>query len=80
VVPEEKDTRAKKEFQRRLDLHLWLYAWDAYALAGVALGQFEYARAVRHKAVVFEVALHASSGQRNTLLGALYDELARHSG
>ena len=63
---------------RRLDLPFWLFAWDKYSLAGAALGQFKFVRAVLHKSVVFEVAMNAYAEGRTPILGTLYDELARY--
>ena len=46
-------------------------------IAGVALKQFTIAEAMRHKAVVMEVACNAHVHRRSSLLGAHFDEVAR---
>ena len=62
----------------RLPLELWLVAWDRAALAGEMVDhQLTFALAVRHKEVVLDVAFAAAANGRNSLVGVLYDELAR---
>ena len=62
----------------RLPLELWLVAWDRAALAGEMVDhQLTFALAVRHKEVVLDVAFAAAASGRNSLVGVLYDELAR---
>ena len=68
---------AAREVKRRLELHLWMAAWDAYAIAGAVLEQFEYKRAQLHKAIVLEQAMQAEASGQGTLVGVLYDEFAR---
>ena len=68
--------QAQKPAGRRPDIHLWLMAWDAYALAAAALKQFTFYDACLHKRNVMRVALSLSKA-RSPLLGVLYDELAR---
>ena len=66
-----------REVKRRLELQLWLPAWDAYAIAGAILDQFEYKRTHLHKAIVLEQAMQAEAAGQGTLVGVLYDEFAR---
>ena len=72
------DPHAGKGFKRRLELQLWLPAWDAYSLAGAILKQFPYQNAVLHKRVVLKEAMTAAATNRSELVGVLYDEIARH--
>ena len=62
----------------RLPMELWLVAWDRMALAGEMVEhQLTFAQAMRHKEVVLEVAFAAMASGRSSLVGVLYDELAR---
>ena len=56
---------------------MWLTAWDRYALACAMVGQMDFADAMRHKSVVTEVASSALKEGKRSLLGVLYDEVAR---
>ena len=67
----------QKALGRRLDAHVWCLAWDSYALAGAVLNQFTFQMAMKHKAVVMEIAVTAQAENRGPLLGMLYDEIAR---
>ena len=62
----------------RLPMELWLVAWDRMALAGEMVEhQLTFAQAMRHKEVVLDVAFAAVTSGRSSLVGVLYDELAR---
>ena len=74
---EDLDPKIQRALNKRLDAHLWVLAWDAYAIAGTILGQFSFSAAMKHKAVVMEIAIHAKTQKRTPILGMLYDELAR---
>ena len=67
-----------KESKRRLELHLWQPAFDAYTLAAAILDQFGFKAAQAHKAIVLEQAFTAEAAGQGTLVGVLYDEFARH--
>ena len=56
---------------------MWLTAWDRYALTCAMVGQMDFADAMRHKSVVTEVACSALKEGKRSLLGVLYDEVAR---
>ena len=63
---------------RRLEIGVWLVAWDRYTLAAQAVDhQLTYQQALAHKEVVLEIAFSAKAAGRSELLGVLYDELAR---
>ena len=56
----------------------WLVAWDRFAIASQAIpGQLTMQQAVLHKDVVINIACSAPAGGRTSLLGVLYDEIAR---
>jgi len=67
-----------KESKRRLELHLWQPAFEAYTLAAAILDQFGFKAAQAHKAIVLEQAFTAEAAGQGTLVGVLYDEFARH--
>ena len=56
---------------------MWLTAWERYAIACAMVGQMDFADAMRHKSVVTEVACSALKEGKRSLLGVLYDEVAR---
>ena len=63
---------------RRLDLPIWLIAFERYTLGAQAVEhQLSFQQALVHKEVVVEIACSAKSAGRSELLGVLYDELAR---
>ena len=61
----------------RLELSMWITAWDRYALGAAMVEQLTFTDAMKHKAVVTEVACHAMKEGKRSLLGVLYDEVAR---
>ena len=63
---------------RRLELHMWLVAWDRYSLAAVAVDyQLDMDQALLHKEGVLSIACAAKANGRTELFGVFYDELAR---
>ena len=71
-------TQGSKGKGLRLPMELWMVAWDRMALAGEMVEhQLTFAQAMRHKEVVLEVAFVAVASGRSSLVGVLYDELAR---
>lgn len=72
------DPSASRAFKRRLDLVMWMPAWDAYAIAGAVLKQFNYKNAHLHKVIVLENAMQAQKDGRSALVGVLYDEFVRY--
>ena len=67
-----------QEDSRRLELPIWLIAFERYALGAQAVDhQLSVQQALVHKEVVVEIACTAKSAGRSDLLGVLYDELAR---
>ena len=71
-------TQSNKGKGLRLPMELWLVAWDRMALAGEMVEhQLTLAQAMRHKEVVLDVAFAAVTSGRSSLVGVLYDELAR---
>ena len=62
---------------KRLDFEKWLLAWEPYALAGTALGQFSFEASRHHLRHVTRVAMNAMVRKRRALMGVLYDEVAR---
>ena len=63
---------------RRLELPIWLIAFERYALGAQAVDhQLTVQQALMHKEVVVEIACTAKAAGRSDLLGVLYDELAR---
>ena len=71
-------TQSNKGKGSRLPMELWLVAWDRMALAGEMVEhQLTFAQAMRHKEVVLDVAFAAVTSGRSSLVGLLYDELAR---
>ena len=68
----------QQEDARRLELPMWLIAFDGYMLGAQAVEhQLGFGQALLHKATVCEIACTAKAGGRTDLLGVLYDELAR---
>ena len=66
------------EDSRRLELPIWMIAFERYALGAQAVEhQLSVQQALVHKEVVVEIACTAKSAGRSDLLGVLYDELAR---
>ena len=63
-----------------MDFAWWLVAFDAYAAIAACenVKQLRYDEAMRHRAVVVEVAALAHAEKRTPFLAVLYDELARH--
>ena len=71
-------TQGSKSKGLRLSMELWMVAWDRMALAGEMVEhQLTFAQAMRHKEVVLDVAFAAVTSGRGSLVGVLYDELAR---
>ena len=69
-----------QEYTRRLELPLWIVAWDRYMLAAQAVDhQLQFRESLLHKEVVIEIACSAQSGGRTDLVGFLHDEFARLS-
>ena len=67
-----------QEDSRRLELPIWMIAFERYALGAQAVDhQLSVQQALVHKEVVVEIACTAKSAGRSDLLGVLYDELAR---
>ena len=67
-----------QEDARRLEMPIWLIAFERYALGAQAVDhQLSFRQALVHKEVVVEIACSAKSAGRSDLLGVLYDELAR---
>jgi hypothetical protein len=63
---------------RRLELAVWLVAWDGYAIAAACIDQMSFRCATVHKHMVCKVAF--SAGWRKPFLGVLFDEVSRHVG
>ena len=82
-----------QEADKRLDLALWVQAFDRYmgtlcgtaifcnfvryALAAEMTDQLKFSDAIGHKCLVLDLANQAGSEGRTRLLGVLYDELCR---
>ena len=72
------NTQSNKGKGLRLPMELWLVAWDRMALAGEMVEhQLTSAQAMCHEEVVLAVAFAAVTSGRSSLVGVLYDELAR---
>ena len=71
-------TQGSKGKGLRLPMELWMVAWDRMALAGEMVEhQLTFAQAMRQKEVVMDVAFAAVTSGRGSLVGVVYDELAR---
>ena len=60
-----------------MHLAVWLQAFDGYAMAAHALDQLSFKAAMAHKHIVQELASSAMAEGRKSLLGVIYDEIAR---
>jgi hypothetical protein len=69
---------AVQDNARRLELPIWLIAFERYSLGAQAVEhQLSFQQALVHKEVVVEIACSAKAAGRSDLVGVLYDELAR---
>ncbi len=68
-----RETGAKKD-TRRLEFSSWQLAWERYSLAAAILKQLTFITAMKHKAVVTEVAASAKAEGRLPILGVFFDE------
>ena len=61
---------------KRLDLALWMIAWDRCALAMAMLEMVSFSAAMQHKQVVLELAM-GNAEEHKSVLGVVYDEMVR---